>query len=292
MVSDLYNENLNYINEKHHSSNVYLTNNYQKIINSKDINLIHICTPNETHFQICKEALMRNKNVLIEKPMTTNSQEAFELVKIAQENNLILQTGLIFRFNNALTKIKDLVKNNYFGNIYYIKLQWTNLMPAPIGRDIIFDLMPHSIDIINFLFDEWPNNISCLSKAYSRNGLEDMAILLAELNNSKLVQIEVSWLHPRKKRELIIIGSSNCAFIDCLNQTIELYDNEKQLSHDLENKFNNTIKDEILHFISSVKNGTNSNNTGYLGAYNVKILENIKKVANKNHIFQEKMEGL
>ena len=114
-VSDLSKENLKLCEEKYNIKNV--TTDYNDILSS-DIQAVSICTSNETHFEICKDALNAGKHVLVEKPLTLDSKKAYELVKIAKKSKKLLAVGHIFRYNNAINEVKKLVENNYFGELY------------------------------------------------------------------------------------------------------------------------------------------------------------------------------
>jgi predicted dehydrogenase len=130
MVCDIKNENLAYCQKEYGISERKLSLSYEEAFNSGSVDAVHICTPNETHHEICKQALMAGKHVLLEKPMAMCAKDAWELVGLAEHNHLILQVGHIFRFNNALRTVRDLVTQNYFGTLYYLKLQWTTLMSS------------------------------------------------------------------------------------------------------------------------------------------------------------------
>jgi len=278
MVCDLDDKNLDYCRDAYNIFEEKLTRSYQDVINSSNVNAVHICTPNETHYKICKEALQSGKHVLLEKPMTLASKQAFELVNIATSKNLILQAGHIFRFNNALKKIRKLIQQNYFGDIYYLKLQWTNLISPPPNRDIIFDLAPHPIDIVHLLFSQWPTKVTCKAGAYRRKEPEEVAYILTELNRNTMIHIELSWLQPGRTRELTVVGSKRCATVDCLNQTIQIHENNSNKTYDLEVQRNNTIETEITHFVNCVSHQQQrSMNSGLIGAKNVEVLEHIRK---------------
>lgn len=277
MVCDLEDKNLDYCRDAYNISEEKLTRSYQDVINSSNVDAVHICTPNETHYKICKEALQSGKHVLLEKPMTLTSKQAFELVNFAKSKKIILQTGHIFRFNNALKKIKKLIQQNYFGDIYYLKLQWTTLMSPPPDRDVIFDLAPHPIDIVHFLLNQWPTKVTCKARAYRRKKPEEVAYISAELNRNIIIHIELSWLQPKKTRELTVVGSKQCATVDCLNQTIQIHENNSNKTHYLEVQRNNTIETEITHFINCISHQQRSINSGSIGAKNVEILEHIRK---------------
>ena len=277
MICDLNDENLRCCNEAFKISEEKLTRDYKEVLGSNDVDAVHICTPNETHHQMCKEALNADKHVLLEKPMALHAKHAWELVGIAESKHLILQVGHIFRFNNALRMMRDLIAHNYLGDLYYLKLQWTTLMPSPLNRDIIFDLGPHPIDISNYLLQKWPTRVSCRAKAYRREFLEELAYITMEFDGKLMAHIELSWLQPGKVRQATIVGSERSASVDCLDQSIGIYENGDGDRFNLPVTSNNTILDEVCHFVESVLRSKNSNNLGSVGARNVAILESLKR---------------
>lgn len=255
----------------------FLAQHHKQVFSNTDIDAVNVCTPNETHYELCREALEAGKHVLVEKPMTLNSNEAYKLVDLARTKNLVLSVGHIFRFNNALQKIRSLVKSGFFGDIYWLKFQWTILMPPIPGRDIVTDLAPHALDISNFLLDAWPTKITCKAKAYRRNKLEEMAYIIAEFDKDICAAFELSWLSPGKAREVCLMGSVKSAKIDCLTQKIQIFENDN--SYHLPVERNNTIEAELEHFIQCIQNNRVGNysylnqNNGILGAYVIKLLE-------------------
>lgn len=276
-VCDLRNHNLIHCRDTLGLPSKNLINDYKKVLNSRDIDAVNICTPNETHYQICMDALCSGKHVLIEKPMTLNSKRAYELVKVAKLRGLILQTGYIFRFNNALNEVRRLIEKDYFGDVYYLKLRWTTLMDSPQDRDVISDLAPHPIDILNHLLNRWPLKVFCRAKAYRRKRLEEVAYITVEFDNDILAQIELSWLQPGKTRQVSIIGSKRCATVDCLDQTVRVYSSDGGKVHNLNIERNNTILAEISNFTRCISNGGMYPNDGLVGARNVEVIECIRK---------------
>ena len=277
-VCDLLEDNLKYCEDYA----IPKTTKYNKEVTfSPDVNAVNICTPNKTHYQICREALEAGKHVLVEKPLTLSSVEAYELVELAHKRNLVLSVGHIFRFNNALQMIRDLIKNGFFGDLFYLKLRWTTLMSPIEGRDIITDLAPHPFDILNFLLGEWPLKITCKAKAYRREKLEEMAYIIGEFKNNVIAHIELSWLSPEKTREVCIMGSKRFASINCLTQNVKVFENNG--FRDVYVKRNNTIRDELEHFIYCVQNnhvvnkGYLNESSGLLGAHVVRLLEIARK---------------
>lgn len=277
MVCDVQEQKVMYCNEAINITEEKLTMDYKQVLSSNKVDAVHICTPNETHYQICKEALSAGKHVLIEKPMALHSKHAWELVGIAESRSLILQVGHIFRFNNALKMMRDLINQDYLGDLYYLKLQWTTHIPSPLNRDIIFDLGAHPVDILNYLLKKWPIKVDCKARSFRRKLLDEIAYITMDFNGKLLAHIEMSWLQPGKVRQVTIIGSERTAVVDCINQSIKICENGDGDKLNLEVARNNTILDEISHFGESVLVNENSNNLGSVGAKNVTILESLKR---------------
>lgn len=231
------------------------------------IDAIHIASSNESHYSIALEALERGKHVLVEKPMTLNSKDAYALIDVAKDNGCILQVGHIFRFSNVLREVKRLYDKGYFGSIRYIKLRWSNYKPYT-KIDILWDLLPHPIDIINYLTDDWLRDIDCYR--IKSDGLNVAASLNAYVS-SIIANVEVSFLHPLKERRLEIIGDERSAIIDCVDQIIEVYPSNEPIYV----AYNNTIREEITNFIDSIIYNRSYCNSAIVGAKTVELIESI-----------------
>jgi UDP-N-acetylglucosamine 3-dehydrogenase len=276
-VCDVQEQNLRCCSEAFQIPKEQLLSSYTELLDLGDVDAVHICTPNETHHEICKEALMAGKHVLLEKPMTLSPQQAFELKDLAKKEDLGLQVGYIFRFNNALREVRKLIADNFFGDLYYLRLQWTTLMLPTPKRDIIYDLGAHPVDIVNFLLDMWPSKVVCKARAYTRESLPEVAYAMAELDTRIIANIELSWLQPGKERRVDIVGSKRSATIDCLNQNIEIFGNREKNRYKINVQRNNTILTELKHFVDHISENGESVNSGHVGPMNVLVLENLKK---------------
>jgi predicted dehydrogenase len=178
-----------------------LTRNPVDVFNDPNVSAVHIATPNRTHYPLAKRALESGKNVLIEKPMTLHSREAYDLVNLATSHELVLRVGHIFRHNAALQAARRILKLRAVGRVYYARVQWTDHLPPFHDRDIVFDLGPHPIDILNLLLGSWPMQASVVGRAYRNTGEEhEVAYVIAEFQDDILAHIELSWLHPGRRR--------------------------------------------------------------------------------------------
>lgn len=276
-VCDVQEQNLRCCSEVFKIPKEKLLNSHKDLLDLDNIDAVHICTPNETHYEICREALMAGKHVLLEKPMTLSSQQAFELEALAKKEELGLQVGYIFRFNNALREVGKLIRGDFFGDLYYLRLQWTTLMLPTPKRDIIFDLGAHPVDITNFLLNMWPSKVFCKARAYTRETLPEAAYAIMDLDTKIIASIELSWLRPGKERRVDVIGSKRSAAIDCLNQNVEIFENHGKDAFKIDVQRNNTIMTELKHFVDHISKNSESVNSGLVGPINVLVLEEMRK---------------
>jgi len=238
----------------------------------RNVHAVHICTNNDTHYEVAKKALEEKIHVLVEKPMTTNRNDAFNLIELAYENGTILQVGHIYRFANAIRRVRELYQNMFFGDVYYINLRWSHLMPPMRDVDVLWDLLPHPLDILNFVTKKWPNEFLGVGRAFRRNRLNEVASLQAIFDDSLFANIHLSWLSPIRRRIMEIIGSERSAIVECVKQEITVYENDGNVRH-LNVKLNNTIRDEIINFINAIKTGRNNFNSAIIGLRTVELIE-------------------
>lgn len=276
-IVDISEERLQRISKEFNLPTNILYKDPEVIAKRDDINAVHIATPNETHYKIALLMLEHDKHILLEKPMALTSREAFKLARIAEEKNKVLLVGHIFRFNNALRKMKEIL-NNSDEKVYYMELIWSTYMHPPHNRDIIFDLAPHPIDIINYLTDEWPVEVYTVGKSFIRQqqGLEEVSYSLLRMPNDIIISIKLSWIeYGPKTRHVKIITNRSTYQIDALIQTITKYD--KNGKKEINITPSNTMREMIRHFIDLISNGGAPNNSALIGALTVTVLEAMRE---------------
>jgi len=250
-----------------------LTQDFNELLDDPEISAVHIATPNETHYAVAKAALEAGKNVLVEKPMSLSSREAYELVDRAAQLGLTLEVGHLFRFNRALQVAREMLRNGDIGKVFYVRVQWTDQGTFP-NREIIFDLGPHPIDILNQLLGTWPQDVTGVGRAYRNSQTHnDVAYVFAEYPNDVFAHIELSWLHPTKVRNVSIVGAEGTLVVDCLNQKLTQHYLDK--TYEIPITPSNTIAGEIEHFIDRVSVGDAAIDDS--GARNVEFLEKVRR---------------
>lgn len=201
------------------------TTNYKDILASPDIHAVCIATPTDTHFALTKETLEHNKHVLCEKPLALHPEECRILRDLARQKNKILMVGHIFVFNPGIVWLKEYLQSGDLGKIFYAYSTRTNLGPFRYDVNALWDLAPHDISIFNYLFN------ACAHSASARghkciNHLEDLSFATLEYPDHMMVNIHVSWLDPKKVRQITIVGEKKMVVWDDLDNLgpIKLYD--------------------------------------------------------------------
>ncbi|MBC8250033.1 MAG: Gfo/Idh/MocA family oxidoreductase [Candidatus Nitrosopelagicus sp.] len=226
----------------------------EQLLGDTEIKAVSICTPNETHFQIAKKCLESNKHVFLEKPISTNLENADSLRKLSENNNLVLQIGHLYRFNNSIKKAKEILSDISFGDVHSVYFSWTNFEQIFQNRGVILDLGIHPIDIIDYIFGGNSKNIKCRGWGIRQDNPE-FAIINYQLHTTDnriiFVNIELSWINPIKKREMIVLSNDNTLKVQCVEQTLTLINNLSKNQDEITITPNNTIQDELHFFINS-----------------------------------------
>lgn len=277
-IADSSPQKLSEISQRWSFPSAMLKKSYIEVIEDPEIDGVHIATPSQTHYEIAKSAIEAGKHVLLEKPMCLKSSEALKLARLAEKKNSVLLIGHIFRFNNAINKVKDMIEKGELGETRYIDLRWTASIQPPPCRDIVFDLAPHPIDILNHLFEEWPSHVHLTARSYEHKkvGCEEVAFATLDFPGDIIALIELSWLQrgPRQ-RMLTIVNKNSTLKVEAVQQTITLFENGQ--TKEIPITPNNTIESEIAHFIGRIKNNDAPINSALTGIMNVTVLDTMRK---------------
>jgi predicted dehydrogenase len=212
----------------------------------------------------------------VEKPITLASADGKVLVDLAEKNNLTLSVGHIYRFNNALLEVKRLINENFFGKIFFLNMTWVNLEPPYADRDVIVDLAPHYFDIANFLLDAWPERITCVARPFRRKEMEETAYLTSEMPSGEIAHATLSWLAPKKVRQIEVVGENRSCVIDAVGQEVTVH--ESGYTYKLGIERNNTIRTELMHFLKSIGDPLiETRNSGVIGVRTVEMIEQSKR---------------
>lgn len=224
MCSDLDQKRLDAIKELY--PEIKITLDHKDVLNNPQIDAVCIATPTKTHFSIAKESLEAGKHVLCEKPLSLDHDECVELQKISKETGKVLIVGHIFIFNAGINWLKNYLKSGELGEIHYAYATRTNLGPFRYDVNALWDLAPHDVSIFNYLFDSCPVNVSARGHKCLGTPLEDIAFASLEYPGNIMANIHISWVDPKKVRQITIVGDKKMVVWDDLDNIgpIKLYD--------------------------------------------------------------------
>ncbi len=138
---------------------VHVTHDAEELLTSPDIDAIAVITPVWTHFELAKRALQNGKHVFVEKPFTSTSAQAEELINLAEQKNLQIMVDHTFLFTGAVRKIRQLIDDNTLGKLYYYDSTRVNLGLFQHDVNVLWDLAPHDLSIVDYLIGERPEAI-------------------------------------------------------------------------------------------------------------------------------------
>lgn len=270
---------------------------YKELLIRPDVHAVAVATPVKSHHSIAKDFLLNGKHVLIEKPFTHSYETALELIKLAEEKNLILMVDHTFEYTAAVNKIKAIVENGELGKILYISCIRVNLGLFQPDINVVWDLAPHDISTILYILGENPITVNCQGKAHYHAGIEDVATTTLNFRNGVIAFIHSSWLDPNKIRRTTIVGSRRMLVFDDIEpqEKIKIYDKGVEIPpyYDTYADFHfsyrygdiyspriedyEPLKKECDHFIECIKRGIPPLTDGYSGLRVISILESASK---------------
>ena len=199
---------------------------YRKVLENPSFDAVVVATPVSNHYKIVRESILAGKHVLCEKPLCENSEQAEELLGLAQAEGRVLMVGHVFLFNPGVMKLKELVDTGELGELQYLSASRANLGAFCSDINVAYDLATHDISIFNWLLDGEPEVVSATGASFVRSGVEDVAFVSMRYPGNVLANIHVSWLDPKKVRQITVVGRRQMATWDDLQPTspIAIYD--------------------------------------------------------------------
>lgn len=306
IVADLKKDRLAKIKSTY--PHILVTENYKDIYDQK-LDAVVVATPPSSHFAITKECLQHGLHALVEKPLTLDSQQANELVELAEDKKLILMVGHTFEYNAAVHAMKDLINNGDLGQVYYLDSARLNLGLFSKDLNVIWDLAPHDISILLFLLDKLPIAVSAHGTQCVFKGIHDVAYINLLFADNIMAHVHVSWLDPCKVRRTTVVGSKKMAVYNDIEslEKIKIYDKGVDTPEYTNNfgdfqfsyrygdilipniRFGEPLKIECQHFMDCISTHTKPCSCGEVGLNVVKVLEAAQKsLFNSGHMEEMK----
>ena len=289
--SDLSPDRLAKIRKRH--PGITLTQNYEDLLRDPSIDAVVIATPVSTHYPIARQALDCGKHVMIEKPIADSSEHAMDLIERAARSHRVLMVDHTFIYTSAVRKLRSMIDNDDLGNILYFDSVRVNLGLFQKDINVIWDLAPHDLSIMDYLLRLNPLAMTAVGASHAGNGLANMAYLTLTFPNNLLAHFHVNWLAPVKIRLTLVGGSKKMVVYDDLEVTekIRLYDKGLVMNGSPEKKYEALINyrsgdvwipkleaTEALayaakEFVSAISEGREALTDGISGYRVVRLLE-------------------
>jgi predicted dehydrogenase len=262
-----------------------------EILKSPSIDLVAVVTPVWTHFDLAKKALENGKHVFVEKPFTCSVSQAEELIELADRKNLKIMVDHTFLFTGAVKKIRQLVDEGALGDLYYYDSLRVNLGLFQHDVNVIWDLAPHDLSIMDHVIHEKPEAVVATGERHL-NGVEDIAFITVYFPKRIIAHINVNWLSPVKVRTTLIGGEKKMLVWNDLeaDEKIKVYDKGVSMSngkglHDLLVSYRSgdmwapqveqveALRAETEYFLKCISENKTPFNDGVNGLRVVRLLE-------------------
>ena len=271
---------------------IAFTTDENQILNSREIDVVAVVTPVWTHYELAKKALENGKHVFVEKPFTYSVAQGEELVELAERKNLKIMVDHTFLFTGAVRKIKELVDRKELGELYYYDSLRVNLGLFQHDVNVIWDLAPHDLAIMDYVIAEKPEAVVGTGEKHL-NGVEDVAFITVYYPKRIIAHVNVNWLSPVKVRTTLIGGEKKMLVWNDLeaDEKLRIYDKGVSLStnpsnlHQLLVSYRSgdmwapqveqveALRAETAYFAKCIEENKTPFNDGHAGLRVVRILE-------------------
>lgn len=257
---------------------------------TSDVDAVVIAAPVQAHYQLAYQALLHDKHVLVEKPLTTSVAEAEELVALARARRRILMVGHTFEYSPAVNELKKMIECGDLGKIYCIEAERVNLGLFRNDVNVIWDLAPHDISILLYLLGKKPEQVKVQAHAHLRQNVQDVAHLNLDFADGMNAHIHVSWLHPCKIRRVTVIGDLRMVVYDDTNpaEMVKVYNKGADIHADPVVSYRygaitiphidwvEPLRLECEDFARAIRSGQSPRASGEVGLEVVRVLEAIQ----------------
>ena len=276
---------------KHAYPSVQVNSEAAEVLRSPDIDAVAIVTPVWTHFELAKAALENGKHVFLEKPITSNAIQAEILIELAERKNLKIMVDHTFLFTGAVKKIRRLIDQGELGDLYYYDSTRVNLGLFQHDIDVIWDLAPHDLSIMDYLIRKEPEAVVATGQAHL-NSHADVAFITIYFPHNTIAHINVNWLSPVKVRTTLIGGEKKMLVWNDLeaDEKVKVYDKGVNMTS-REGVYNllvsyrsgdmwapkieqtEALKVELEYFLACIENNQSPFNDGVAGLRVIRLLE-------------------
>ena len=287
---------------------VATTSDYETLLD--EVDAVVIATPVHSHHRLAMKVLEAGKHILVEKPVTSNADQARELVDLAEKKALTLMVGHTFVYNPAVQAVREIVQSGQLGDIYYLNATRASLGLLQPDINVMWDLAPHDISLLRYILGREPESVNARGMTFinTRSKLYEVVYLNLLFTGGVLANIRLSWLDPVKQRRLTIVGSKKMLVYDDIADTkVIIFDKgvevppysvteaEFRASYRQGDEtvyplqWTEPLRNECSHFLDCIRTGAIPRSSGKDGLKVVQILETAQRSL-ENHSCELKIE--
>lgn len=273
-----------------------VTSDWNELLSDPEIKAICVSAPAELHFRFCKDAILANKHVYVEKPLALSLEEGEKIINLAKEHSKLLMVGHLLQYHPAVIKIQELIKDNLLGEIRYITSNRMNLGKFRREENVLWSFAPHDISVIlSLLNNELPEYVISHGHSYLSKDIHDITTTFLSFKSGTNAQINVNWLNPIKEQRMIIVGTKGMlVFSDTEKDKIKFYPEYIKWDGMIPNPIKNNpevidcdmsqspLELECKHFINCCINNLVPKTDGNEGLRVLKVLHNSQESLEEN----------
>ncbi len=276
---------------RHAYPDLEVSTDLDRVLTSPHVDAVAVVTPVQTHFELAKAALQNGKHIFVEKAFTTTSEQARQLIELAEKKKLRIMVDHTFLFTGAVKKIRQLIDGHELGNLYYYDSTRVNLGLFQHDVNVIWDLAAHDLSIMNHLIKDKAEAMVATGGGHL-NSSEDIAFITIYFEHNIIAHINVNWLSPVKVRTTLLGGEKKMVVWNDLaaDEKVKVYDRGVRITgregvYDLLVSYRSgdmwapkvdqteALKAECEYFLDCIKNNRQPFNDGQAGLEVVKMLE-------------------
>jgi predicted dehydrogenase len=191
-----------------------VTADFDEMIRDPDLDAVVIATPVPTHYELARKALVADKHVLVEKPPAMLGVEMDDLVRMADERDLVLMPGHLLLYHPGVRKLKELIDAGELGEVLCVYGNRQNLGIIRQNENALWSLGVHDLSVILHLLDEEPAEAIAFGRDFLTPGVEDVVFCYLRFPSGKIAHMHLSWLDPHKMRRITVVGTEKMVVFD------------------------------------------------------------------------------
>jgi predicted dehydrogenase len=205
---------------------IEVTRNYAEVLADPRVDAVVLATPVSTHYPFAKQALLADKHVLVEKPLAQTTTQVLDLIELAEQRGKTLMVDHTFLYTGAVRRMKSLVDSGEIGQLLYFDSVRISLGLVQSDINVLWDLGPHDLAIMDYLCEQVPVAISATGVKHLNTPYENVAYVTVQFEGNFIAHFHLNWLAPVKVRRTLVGGSKKMIVYDDMENTekVKVYD--------------------------------------------------------------------